>query len=221
MQEMASLNARLLALATQRRATLPEIYAKTLDKIVQHLRDVGMFEGALRIGDTLPPFLCPNARGELVSSDELLEKGPLVVSFFRGDWCPYCTMTLQALGESFDAIEAEGAQLVAVTPDLIPVTARTVSALSLPFEVLSDVDSAFGLQCGVIYRMPDDMMEFYRAHDISRRHGVASFFLPIPAVFVADQRGTIRHAYVDPDFTQRLEPSEIVRILRDLKQEKR
>jgi peroxiredoxin len=217
MVDRQSLNEKLAALADQRREALPAIYGGVLDKVVAHLRDVGMFEGALKVGDPLPPFLLSNAQGALISSDTLLLNGPLVVSFFRGDWCPFCRLTLESLYESHDDIATAGGTLVAITPDLLPATEATMRELNLPFEILSDIDSALGLQCGVIYRMPDDMMEVYRVHDLAWRHGSVSFFLPIPAVFIADQNGIVRYAYVDPDFATRMEPSDIVEILLDLR----
>ena len=195
-----ALQAKLLELSEERRADHSEAMQVALDEWVAHLKTVDMTAGALTVGDKLPSFLLPDAEGKLVSSDELLLKGPLAVSFYRGDWCPFCVLALQSLAEAFSEIRDLGGSVVAITPDLISVTQTTVANLALPFEVLSDIDSAFGLQCGVIYRVPEELMEHFAFLGLPERHGVDAFFLPVPAAFVADKTGTIRYAYVDPDY---------------------
>jgi len=187
-----------------------------LRKSVAYLRDSGLFDGALAIGDPLPPFRLPSTAGHLVDSAELLAKGPLVISFFRGEWCRFCRETLSALAEIDAEVRALGAIQVAVTPDLPEATARTVRNLNLSFAVLSDINSAFGLQCGIAYRMPDDVAEVYHAMNFINRNGSADFFLPIPAVFIADRGGIVRLSYTEPDYAERLEPDAIIETLKGL-----
>jgi peroxiredoxin len=173
---------------------------------------------ALKIGDVMPSFLLPNAEGRLVFSDDLLRRGPLVVNFFRGNWCPYCRRTLEALELALPAIEGAGGHLVALTPDTGSHFAETKRQRNLTYEILSDVDGAIGLQFGVLFRAP----ERYRALlvdagiDLEQRHGNAGWFVPIPATFVVDQSGIVRGAFVNVDPTRRAEPDEIVGVLRDL-----
>jgi peroxiredoxin len=146
-----TLAATLCALEKERRAAFPDIYAEVLDRVVLHLRSIGIADQALKVGDRLPPFVLPDVNGRLVSSDALLRQGPLAVGFFRGDWCPYCHVALQALADIYPAFQASGGTIVEITPDLIPATEVTVRGLNLPFSVLSDVDCAFALQCGIVY----------------------------------------------------------------------
>jgi peroxiredoxin len=208
---MQSLKDRLAAISAER--IMPDSYHQVLRKNVAFLRDSGMFDGALAVGERLPSFSLQNARGEWLDSDMALDFGPLVISFFRGDWCRFCRETLTALAEVDAAIRATGAMQVAISPDLIDSTKKTVEELKLPFEVLSDPGSEFGLRCGVVFRMPDDMAEVYRAVDLESRHGASTFFLPIPAVFVVDRGGIVRLSYTDPDYERRLEPQEILKTL--------
>ena len=174
---------------------------------------------ALKVGDTMPSFLLPNAEGRLVFSDDLLRQGPLVVNFFRGNWCPYCRHTLEALEKALPKIEAAGGQLVALTPDTGRHLMETKRKHGLTYEILSDMDGAVGLQFGVLFRAP----ETYRALlerfgvDLEERHGNSGWFIPMPATFVVDQSGIIRYAFVNVDFTRRAEPDEIVGVLRGLK----
>lgn len=195
---------------------LPEIYYRRLRKSVAYLRDSGLFDGALAVGEALPPFRLQNASGQSVDSQDLLAKGPLVVSFFRGDWCRFCSQTLVALAEIDEEVRALGATQVSITPDLPEMTAHTVRNLSLPFDVLSDAKSAFGLKCGISYRMPDDLAETFHVTNIINRHGSADFFLPIPAVFIADRQGIVRLSFIEPDYEKRLEPQAILETLTGL-----
>jgi len=174
---------------------------------------------ALKIGDTMPSFMLPNAEGHLVFSDELLKRGPLVVNFFRGNWCPYCRRTMEALEVALPRIAAAGGQLVALTPDTGGHLAATKRGQGLTYEVLSDVDGAVGLQFGVLFHTPEP----YRALlagagiDLAARHGNDGWFIPMPATYVIDQTGIVRYAFVNADFTRRAEPDEIVKVLEELK----
>lgn len=182
---------------------------------ISELRRTGFVRHALRVGQAFPDFMLPNAEGRLVARDDLLALGPLVVVFFRGDWCPYCRLTLAALEEALPRIAAEGASLAAVTPDAGGRALATKQRFAAHFEVLSDVDYGLGLQCGVIFRTPAP----YRAlmtkfgTDLAERHGNGSWFLPVPATYVVDAGGTVRWASLDVDFTRRAEPDDILAAL--------
>lgn len=206
----SSLSARLALTAEESRRALPEIFYTVVRKSVAFLRDSGLFDGALQVGESLPPFRLQNAEGRFIEARDLLAEGPLVVSFFRGDWCRFCYQTLLALAEIDAEVLALGATQVAITPDLPEMTAKTVRDLSLPFDVLSDAKSAFGLRCGISYPLPGDLAEAYHAIDFINRHGSSDFFLPIPAVFIADRKGIIRLSYIEPDYQKRLEPQKIL-----------
>jgi peroxiredoxin len=175
-------------------------------------------EGALKVGDAMPPFVLPNAEGRLVASDELLAKGPLVISFYRGDWCPYCRAMLAALQAALPRIAATGGRLVALTPDSGGRPLANKRRQRLTFEVLSDTDYAVGLQFGVVFQVPEAYRRRLAAEGINlpERHGSGGWLIPMPASFVADRGGIIRYAFVDGDFTRRAEPEAIVAVLREL-----
>src|SRR5215469_4577414 len=173
---------------------------------------------ALKIGERMPSFILPNAEGRLVFSDELLARGPLVVSFFRGNWCPYCRKALKALEMALPHIESAKGQLVALTPETGHHLADTKRVQRLSYEILSDVDGAVGLQFGVLFRAP----AAYRAVlagfgiDLAERHGNEAGFIPLPATYVVDRAGVVRYAFVDIDFTRRAEPSAVVAALKHI-----
>ena len=173
---------------------------------------------ALKPGETIPAFLLPDAEGRLVASDNLLAHGSLVINFFRGKWCPYCRQTLKALEAALPEIEAAGGRLVALTPDTGHHLADTKRAQQLSYEVLSDVDSAVGLQFGVLFRAPAAYREDLAGYgiDLAERHGNDAGFIPLPATYVVDRAGVVRYAFVDIDFTRRAEPSAVVAALQHI-----
>lgn len=210
----ASLSKKLEELACDLRKVMPESNLALLDRLAEHFRAIGLGKSALKVGEALPPFLLPNAAARLVNSDQLLSHGPLVLSFFRGDWCPYCSVTLEALADINDEVRRLGGLIAGVTPDLVATTRKTVDRLKLSFDILSDIDSAFSLRCGVLYRVPDYMVDFYRSFCFVERHGNDSFFLPVPATYIVDRSGVVRFASVNADYVKRPEPAEILDALR-------
>ena len=203
----------------------PEV-AQAYDALVATLVASGLTETSLKPGAAMPDFDLPNVEGRFVASKALLERGPLVVSFFRGGWCPFCTTELAALQEAAPDISARGASLVAITPDTGAALASAKRDNALGYEVLSDLDLGVALQFGLVYRVPDRIRDLYRRLDIDlgARHGSAHddvWLLPIPATYVVDRRGLVRFAEVDCDFRRRMEPAAIIGALDALAAEQR
>jgi peroxiredoxin len=196
--------------------------AAAYETVVDRLRRADSSANALKVGDPMPAFVLPNAEGRLVASDELLARGPLVVSFFRGDWCPYCRTMLETYEAALPAIAAAGGQLVAISPDTNAMPSATKHKYGLSFEVLSDPDSAVILQFGVMFRAPDAYREMLQSRgiDLADRHGNQGWFIPIPATFVVDRAGIVRYAFTDVDFTYRAEPDAILGALKSLRDER-
>jgi peroxiredoxin len=208
-----TLHSRLSALMSQR----PDWYQAVLATVAEQLGRTAC-DVVLRAGMPMPDFVLPNAEGELVFSDDLLARGPLVVCFFRGAWCPFCNATLAALQEVLPAIVAAGATLVALTPDSFGHAFEIKRTLGLGFEVLTDLGSATGLRFGAVYRVPQAycaaLLRF--GIDLEQRHGDDAWLLPLPATFVVGRDGILRHAHASGDVTDRTEPAAILRLLRDL-----
>ena len=218
-----SLAERLIELRQQAAKRLGPAVFEIYDSCIDHLREINFIDGCLNVGDKIPEFALPNAEGQLVMSGELLARGLLVICFFRGDWCPYCSLELQALSEVLPRIRATGATLLAVTPDSAGHPLRTKRRFGLEYEVLSDLDNGLGLQFGVIFRVPDNLRRLYESNgiDLVSRHGNPEIFLPIPATYIVDRSGTIRHAELDTDFKRRMEPEAIAQILERLRAEEK
>ena len=200
-------------------AEMPQLSA-AYDTLVASLRDRRIGAASLKAGKRMPFFALPNLTGRMISARELQRQGPLVVSFFRGGWCPYCTAELRALQKALPEITGLGARLVAITPDTGTAFAEIGRRHSPGFEVLSDVDQGVGLAFGILFRVPDEILALYRGIglDLAARHGSlgGSSLLPLPATYVIDRKGIIRHAEIEPDFRRRLDPEEILSILRQI-----
>jgi peroxiredoxin len=202
------------------RASNP-VWKTRYDALVQSLRDQGVGRDALKVGDRCPEFVLANAEGFLVSSDDLLKRGPVVLSFYRGKWCPYCVTELEALRDAAPDIAASGATLVAVTAEDCGGALVAKRTRQLQFEILCDLENGLGLLFGLVFRVPPDFRENYKGVDINFPliYGNDSWFLPIPATYVIDRNGIIQHAYVNPDFRERLDPSDILAAVERLSEE--
>lgn len=186
--------------------------------LVGWLRDTDVASHALNVGDTAPDFLLPDADGRLHSSEELRRNGPLVLSFFRGGWCPFCTAELCALQAAKDEFESVGATLAVVTPETGDFPRQLKRSLGLDLKVLSDVDYGVAVSYGVLFQVPDEIKAHYSGlgFDFGARHGAPVWMLPIPATYVIDAEGRIRSAFIEPDFTIREEPAQILASLRQI-----
>jgi peroxiredoxin len=187
--------------------------------LVRRLIEAKSTERALKAGDKCPEFGMMSADGKLVRSSELLSQGPLVLSFYRGVWCPFCSAELEALHAAEPAIRAAGGKLVAISPEVGGTPAKVALERGFKFDILGDLENGVALAFGLVFRVADEMIEaFVRdGDDFPLFYGNNSWFLPIPATYIIARDGTITHAYVDPEFRTRLDPSTIVRELQKLK----
>lgn len=175
----------------------------------------GQADRALKAGDVAPEFKLEDADGQLVSSRKLLADGPLIVSFYRGVWCPYCNMDLKALEATRAEFEARGAQLVAISPQTPPNSRKSQRDNGLGFTILSDKDSKVADAFGIRFKLPDDLIELYKGfgNDLPNINNDPSWVLPMPARYVIGTDGVIAYAEVNPDYTRRPDPSELLPVL--------
>lgn len=195
---------------------VPPSVIATMHRATAELIASGAAAEARKAGDKAPVFTLDDPEGNAVSSAALLAKGPLVVSFYRGVWCPYCNMELQALQEALPAFQALGANLVAISPQTAVNSRKSVRQNALDFPILldahNDVAAAFGLR----FALPDYLVELYQGlkNDLPSFNGDPSWTLPMPARYVIGQDGTILYAEVNPDYTRRPEPEDMLPALR-------
>ncbi len=175
-----------------------------------------MQDPGLKAGARAPDFTLVNAHGEPVTLSEMLQRGPVILTFYRGAWCPYCNLQLKMLRESLPHFQRHGGQLVAVTPQRPDKSLAQVEKDHYSFEILSDLDSAVMQAYGLYFEVPADLSEVYKNKlgvDLAEYNGEGRQVLPIPGTFVIDTRGIVRGAFADTDYRKRMEPAEIVRVL--------
>jgi peroxiredoxin len=188
----------------------------TMHRATAELIASGAAARALKAGETAPAFTLNDPAGQPVSSIELLAKGPLVVSFYRGVWCPYCNMELKALQDILPQFSALGAGLVAISPQTEANSRRAQDQVGLDFPILSDPNNIVAAAFGVRFALPDYLVEMHRALklDLPTFNKDQSWTLPMPARYVIGQDGMILYAEINPDYTRRPEAEDMLPPLR-------
>jgi len=220
-----SLQAKLSAFKAQFQSGKPpfEAVPPAVHAIMQRATDELVAANAtarvLRSG-TAPDFMLEDANGAMVRLADLLARGAVVLSFYRGVWCPYCNLDLQELELNTAAIRETGATLVAITPQTPANSRRLIAQHKLSFPILSDPGNAVAERYGLRYRLPDYLVDLYKQLGVSLPafNADETWTLPIPARFVIDRQGQIRSAEADPDYTHRPEPADLLPLLRELKE---
>jgi peroxiredoxin len=209
------------ALAEQFEGFLAQAPKEVAELILGAVRDLaasGIEERALKVGDTAPDFTLNDIHGNPVTLSDLLRQGPVVVSFFRGGWCPYCKLEARALNAALPEITALGARLVSISPESNEATRETIRNFDMRFQVLPDttgeVLDAFGLR----FALTDEVKALYRGFgtDLAAVNATGRWELPIPATYVIGTDGKVVAAKVSVDYTTRMEPSAIIAALKAL-----
>ncbi len=189
---------------------------KVYNEGIEAVENSGVLERAYKVGDTAPNFSLTNALGETVELKDYLKKGKVVLTWYRGGWCPYCNLTLHQLQEELANFKANGANLIALTPELPDKSLSTSEKHELGFEVLSDVGNKVAREYGIVYKLTDEVAEMYNASfGMEKYNGDQSNELPLAATYVINEDGEIIYAFLDAEYRNRAEPSEITKILSD------
>jgi peroxiredoxin len=188
---------------------------ETMHRATDELIASARAQRARNAGDRAPEFILADPDGKPVSMRELLAKGPLVISFYRGVWCPYCNLELQALQEALPEITTRGASLVAISPQTAPNSRKSQRDNKLGFPILSDTKSDVADAFGIRFTLPDDLVELYKSFksDLPTFNNDPAWVLPMPARYVIGTDGIIAYSEVNPDYTQRPDPSELLPVL--------
>jgi peroxiredoxin len=195
----------------------PEVLAKLGPELTTLARS-SYGSASPKVGSKAPGFSLPDARGGEVTLAELLARGPVVVTFYRGGWCPFCNLQLRAYQAALPEIQALGATLVAISPQTPDNSLSTAEKAELTFHVLSDAHNEVARAYGLVFKLSDGLQALQRmfGNEPPKFNGDDSWELPVPGTFVLDRGGVVRLAGVDPDYTERVEPSAILAALRGL-----
>lgn len=215
---MMSLQKQLEELSIRASEKFPPDVVDTMLGVTRRLVESGIAENSLKVGDKAPDFNLPGATGEEVRLGQLLAKGPVILNFYRGGWCPYCNLELNAYQMLLQDINGLGASLVAISPQTPDNSLSTAEKSELKFQVLSDVGNKVAGQFGLVFQLPAELRELYNNFGIvlPKFNGDESWELPMPGTYVIDKDGTVAYAFADADYTKRAEPDEVIAKLKEI-----
>lgn len=190
---------------------------QAFERSIRETQESGLVTG-IREGEKAKDFTLKNHVGGDINLYDELEKGPVVLTFYRGSWCPFCNRQLKAYQEILSDIQELGAQLIAISPETPDNTLSMQEKNELEFQVLSDPRGIVSAKYNVLFDVPDYLKSAYEKIDIDLEsfNGKANWILPVPATFMIDETAEIRFSHVNPNFMSRLEPYDILRALRNL-----
>lgn len=196
----------------EKKQKVPAEILATMAQATEDLVNSGIENRALRSGDTIPDFELPDQHGRPRRLSDYLSESRVVLNIYRGGWCPYCNMEMKALHDVLPEIEASGACLIGMAPETPDRAQTTAENHQMPIDILSDQGNRVAEQLGLVFELPESLRSIYQkiGIDVPAYNGDDSFRLPLPATYILDQSGVVLFDFVNADYTQRLEPAEIV-----------
>jgi len=209
---MGALTEAIDAYNAEKSKQVPSEILETMARATAEVKAAGIEDRAVRAGDRMPDFELPNQYGELRRFSDYLEESLVVLNVYRGGWCPYCNLEMKALHDALPQIEASGARLVGMAPETPDNAMATAERHRIRIDILSDAGNRVAKRLGLVFELPEVLRPIYRGLgiDIPAYNGDDSFMLPVPATYIVRRDGVVAHAFVNSDYTQRMEPEEIV-----------
>lgn len=194
---------------------LPQDILDAFGKSIEDLKTGKFEENSIQIGGQIPEFSLPNALGKIVSSEEILKNEKIVLTFYRGGWCPYCNLELKFLQDSLIRIKNKGAALIAVSPQSPDHSLSMIEKNNLEFEVLTDIDNNFAKKLGIVFQLQDFVLPYYKGlgiflSDFNKNNDNT---LPIPAVFVVDKNRVVTYRFLDVNYMNRVDVEKLIEAL--------
>jgi peroxiredoxin len=210
-----SVQAKLDAKLKDFEKTASEEKKAAYEKGLEEIQNSGILSRALKKGDVVPDFSMTSSNGEEYSLLGLLNKGPIVVTWYRGGWCPYCNIYLKGLRDAKEDIQELGGQIIAISPEKPEKTEETITNNKIPFIVISDKDNNIAKKFNISYKLPDIVLEQFEGRiDLNEYNGNENNELPLSATYVIDQDANIIYSFLDVDYRKRAEPAEIIQVLK-------
>lgn len=191
---------------------VPQEVLQAFEKSIEDLKTKNIEEESIKLGETMPEFSLPNAKNEIVYSKEILQKGKMIIAFYRGSWCPYCNLELKALQDNLSKINDKKFSLVAISPQSPDNSLTVIEKQNLTFEVLTDKDNLFAKQLGIAFELQDFVLPYYNALgiDLTNFNENNDNSLPIPAVFLVNEEGKIIYKFVDANYMNRIDIDKLL-----------
>lgn len=210
---MKSLKDEIKAFQKEHFPNLSEDFLKEASIDTKRLESLKISEDALQVGDIAKDFILPNAVNKLISlSNELKNNDYIVLNFYRGSWCPYCNIELNALKKINNEINSLNAKIIAISPETPDLSLSIQEKYNLEFEVLSDKDYLVEKEYGLVFSVDEKLRSFYESMNIDIKNATKnnSYDLPMPATYVINKNFEIIFAFIDEDYTKRCEPQDIL-----------
>lgn len=213
-----SLEEQLNSFKKEWSANVTQEVTTTFQNGIDSLVEKNIVSGAIKKGDYAPNFYLQNHLGEMVTLMEILKKNRVILTWYRGGWCPYCNLTLRALQNLLPEFEAQNAQLIALTPEIPDHSLTTKEKNELTFTVLTDVNNEVAKEYNLVFKVSPEVNTFYKKfHDLIEFNGGSGDELPLTATYIIEQNGEISYSFIDVDYRKRAEPSEILKHLNGFK----
>lgn len=211
-----NLKEELVAFAQQMSENAPQEVLETMGAEIGKLAESGIMNTALKIGDKAPAFELKNSEGDTVSLNTLTEKGAVVISFNRGNWCPFCNIEFKHLQNTVNEIKNAGANLVVISPQLQEKSKELIDQNRLDYPILFDKGNEVSKKFGIVFTLAESLRPIHKAFemDIPAHNGDESFTLPVPATFVINRNSEIVFASVNPNWMERTEAHEYLSVLK-------
>ena len=216
----APLGERLKVVADEVARLSPE-FTRIVERMIARLQASDVGKSAPVVGQPMPEFILPDENGDLVCLSQRLEQGPVVISFHRGHWCPYCRLNADGLAKIAPELQHFGAQIVAISPETYRYGGELKSYAGAPFPVLADLDGGYALELDLLFWVGDEKREAMKAggFDIAAYQGNETWMLPIPATFVVGRDGLVKARSIDPDYRRRMDLDALLEAVRALRVE--
>lgn len=197
------------------KSKLPVDKKKVMDQALENLKKSNIEDKVIKVGKKIPDVSLVNAQGKKVKLSDLRKKGPVIITFYRGSWCPYCNAQLSNFQQNLVEFQKKGAQLVAVTPEKPDLSVLLAENKKLEFEILHDKDNKFASKLGLVFGVTRELKEIYQQFgiDLEKSQGNADWKLPVPATFIVGKDGKIFYEFVDADYTKRASAEDILSAL--------
>jgi peroxiredoxin len=218
LSQAGELTEKLKAKSDAGKAKRPKEVTQIMQKGLDDLRALGLHKKAIGVDKKAPPVNFKNLNGKRVSLSDYYEEGPLVLTFYRGGWCPYCMLELDAYQKMLGKFKKAGAKVLAVSPDSIKEATKTKGKRNLEFDVVTDPENRAAKLFGLAFKVDPGTLKIYQKFGINLKasQGNDNNELPMPGTYIIDKTGKIRYSFVDPDYTKRADPEEVLEVLRGL-----
>ncbi len=192
--------------------------AKTFSDGIKSLKASGILERAIKKGDKAPDFELKNATGKKIELSNLLKKGPVVIIWYRGGWCPYCNIQLHDIQKYLPEIKSLNATLVAITPETPDNSINMLEKHKLQFEVLSDIDNKVAHKYKIVYKLSAPLLKEFKKFkiDVAKHNGNNKNELPLAVTYIINTDGIVSYSFINEDYKKRAEPSELISVLKSM-----